>query len=273
MTNPRALLFISATLLAGSVAAQESAADKTAAVLDPIAIEADIEAALVNRIDEARNTVGIVVGILAPDGRRYLTRGVRDRESGAALTADTIFEIGSITKVFTSLLLADMVERGEVALDDPVEDYLPDSVTVPSYNGRVITLVDLATHTAGLPRMPPVANPGDVGADRIYEILSGYTLLREPGEQFEYSSLGVGLLGHVLSLRAGLSYEELLRTRVFEPLGMDSTTITLSDEQRRRMATGYDNLLNATGPTEFDALAGECPYGMLRPYPVDRNRC
>jgi serine-type D-Ala-D-Ala carboxypeptidase/endopeptidase len=234
-----ALSIVSGFMLAGMLLAQENPG--TSATLDSMAIEADIEAALANRIDEARNTVGIVVGILTPEGRKYLTRGVKGRDSGAPLSPETIFSIGSITKVFTALLLADMVERGEVALDDPVSKYLPDWVEVPSYDGTQITLVDLATHTAAL--------PGGLNADSIadteqlYEFLSGYTLERAPGEQFEYSNLGVGLLGHVLSLRAGMSYEELLRTRIFEPLGMNSTTITLSDEQHSRTATGYTEVL------------------------------
>ena len=115
---------------------------------------------------------------------------------------DTVFEIGSITKVFTSLILADMVERGEVKLDDPVSKFLPASVTVPSRNGRQITLLDISMQISGLPRMPNNMKPADPEnpyADydpaKLYEFLSGYTLQRDIGEKYEYSNLAVGLLG------------------------------------------------------------------------------
>jgi CubicO group peptidase (beta-lactamase class C family) len=187
-----------------------------------------------------------VVGLLNPEGRSFAVYG-RISIGGQEPTADTIFEIGSITKVFTAFLLADMVERGEVALNDPVRKYLPASVVVPSRRGKEILLVDLATHTSGLPRdsvevdlnsgLSPYDGytPGD-----LYAFLRSYRLGRDPGTQPEYSNVGMGLLGHALELRAGVSYEELLRRRIFEPLGMTSTTITVDGEQRSRRATGYN---------------------------------
>src|SRR5205085_8424519 len=111
----------------------------------------------------------------------------------------TIFEIGSATKVFTSLLLADMVQRGQVALDDPVAKYLPPTVKMPERHGRSITLVDLATHTSGLPRLPTnmtpknQANPyADYSVEQLYQFLSNYQLTRDVGSQYEYSNLGGG---------------------------------------------------------------------------------
>ena len=174
---------------------------------------------------------------------------------GPEPTADTIFEIGSITKVFTAFLLADMVERGEVALSDPVRKYLPASVMVPSRRGRDISLVDLATHTSGLPRdsvtvdLQSDNNPyvGYAPSD-LYAFLGSYRLERDPGSRWEYSNVGMGLLGHVLALRAGVSYEDLLRRRIFEPLGMANTTITVDVEPRSRRATGYNSRLLPVPP-------------------------
>jgi len=146
-----------------------------------------LRAALVNRIDEAKRGTGVVVGQLTPDGRLFTTYG-RVSVGGSEPTAETMFEIGSITKVFTALLLADMVERGEVALDDPVRKYLPDSVTVPSRGGRQISLADLATHTSGLPRIPENMDANNLddpyaryGSAELYAFLASYTLLRDPG--------------------------------------------------------------------------------------------
>ncbi len=199
----------------------------------------DLHGILVNRVDEAKKAVGIVVGTIDQNGRHVTGYGKVAKDRNQVPDGDTVFEIGSITKVFTSLLLADMVERGEVALDDPVAKYLLKTVKMPSRNGREITLLDISEQRSGLPRMPSnfkpkdPANPyADYDPPKLYEFLSGYTLTRDPGEKYEYSNLAVGLLGHVLSLRSGMSYEELLRKRILEPLGMTSTSIVLSADQR-----------------------------------------
>src|SRR5271163_2425041 len=113
-----------------------------------------------------------------------------------------------MTKVFTSLALMDMVQKGEVAVTDPVSKYLPARVKVPERNGKKITLQDLSTQSSGLPRMPSNFHPkddlnpyADYSVEQLYQFLSGYQLKRDIGEKYEYSNLGVGLLGHVLSLR------------------------------------------------------------------------
>jgi serine-type D-Ala-D-Ala carboxypeptidase/endopeptidase len=220
-----------------------------------------LRAAMVNRVDIARNGIGLIAGISTPDGRRYVAYG-RTSKSGSAPHPDTIFEIGSITKVFTSLLLADMVERGEVKLEDPVALYLPKTVTVPSRNDKQITLADLATHTSGLPRDADnldvmQVNPfAAYGPASLYEFLARYKLSVDPGEKFGYSNVGASLLGNALTLRAGKSYEELLRTRILKPLGMKDTTITLSDAQRQRLADGHDGGLDRVPLWDVDALIG-----------------
>jgi D-alanyl-D-alanine-carboxypeptidase/D-alanyl-D-alanine-endopeptidase len=229
---------------------------------DPARVDADLNRALENRVDTAKKSVGIVVGILTPDGRRYLSRGLTATQGGTAPGPQTMFEIGSMTKVFTALLLADMVERGEVGLDDPISKWLPKGTEVPSYEGKPITLIDLATHSSGLPRLPDNIDATNLvdpyalyGPAQLYGFLASYKLTRAPGSQWEYSNLGAGLLGYILSLRAGVSYEQLLRARILEPLGMSSTTITLSAEQCSRMATGYDLSGRVTGMWHWDALA------------------
>jgi CubicO group peptidase (beta-lactamase class C family) len=228
----------------------------------PAAQEDRLRAALAERIEVGRQGTGVLVGQLSPDGRRVFSSHGRIRAGGPPPSADTLFEIGSITKVFTALVLADMVERGEVAFDDPVGRLLPD-VTVPSRNGRAITLADLATHTSGLPRLPGNLDGGSLEnpyaryrAADLYAFLAGHRLARDPGAQWEYSNLGAGLLGHALSVKAGLSYEALVRRRVLEPLALKDTTITLSADQRGRSATAHDGELRPVPWWDFDAFAG-----------------
>ena len=223
----------------------------------------EIRKILVERIDAQHQSVGIVVGVITPEGRRVVSYGHLAQGDPRPLNGDTVFEIGSATKVFTSLLLADMVQHGQVALDDPVSNYLPKTVKVPERNGRSITLVDLATHTSGLPRMPDNFTPKDPGnpyadytVDQLYQFVSGYELKRDIGSQYEYSNLGGGLLGHALALRAGTNYESLVVSRVCDPLGMKSTRITLTPEMKTRLAVGHDAGMESVENWDIPTLAG-----------------
>jgi D-alanyl-D-alanine-carboxypeptidase/D-alanyl-D-alanine-endopeptidase len=225
----------------------------------------EIRGFLVNRVDESKRAVGIVVGVIDSSGRDVIPYGKLAKDSPEQVNGDTIFEIASTTKVFTSLLLADMVERGEVKLDTPVADLLPAKVKVPERGGKKITLLDLSMHLSGLPRMPLNMHPKDLGniyADytpaKLYEFLAAYPLPRDIGSKYEYSNLGGGLLGFALAHKAGMSYEQLVRKRILEPLGMNDSGITLSAEQKKRMASGYDPGLEPAKNWEFDALAGCC---------------
>ena len=153
--------------------------------------DSEIRQILVKRIDEEKQGAGIVIGVIDAKGRRVVSYGSLEKGDKRPLDGDTLFEIGSITKVFTALLLADMVQRGEVKLDDPISKYVPTSAKIPQRDGKQITLVDLATHTSGLPRMPgnftpkDPANPYiDYTEDQLYTFLSSYELPRDVGIKF-----------------------------------------------------------------------------------------
>jgi CubicO group peptidase (beta-lactamase class C family) len=223
---------------------------------------AEVRSILVDRIEAQHQGVGIVVGLIDASGRRVVAYGTFDNDK-RNVDGDTLFEIGSTTKVFTSLLLADAVQRGEVSLDDPVAKYLPAEVKVPERGGKKITLVDLATHTSGLPRLPSnmpsknLSNPyADYTVNQLYEFLSSYELQRDPGSKYEYSNLGAGLLGVALARRAGTDYETLVRTRITRPLSMKSTAITLSEPLRQRLAPGHDSQRKSVSNWDFPAMAG-----------------
>jgi CubicO group peptidase (beta-lactamase class C family) len=241
------------------------AQDQTPAAKTPWTVpsDLDIRKILAERVDTQRQSVGIVVGIVDPSGRRIVSYGTLNQGDKRTLDGNTEFEIGSNTKVFTSLILADMAQRGEVSLDDPVAKFLPSDVKMPTRNGKQITLIDLSTHTSGLPRMPDNLKPVDLEdpnrdytVDQLYEFLDGYSLLRDIGAQFQYSNLGVELLGHALSLRAGMDYESLVRQRISGPLGMKDTAINLSPGMATRMAVGHDAALQAVKSWEQPALPG-----------------
>lgn len=230
------LLAASASLLPGA-----SYADTAPSLPD-----GQVLALLKTQIDAAESA-GIVAGILDRDGPRVVPAGRSDATDGRPLDGDTVFEIASVTKIFTALLLADMVLRGDVALDDLAAKYLPSHVHVPDYEGRGITLRDLVTYTSGLPgwpaNFPPLdkAKPfPDYSIDQMYAALGDYKLPTAPGTHFRYTNFDFGLLGHVLSRCAGVRYEDLVVARICAPLGMDSTRITLTPSMRARRAPGHN---------------------------------
>jgi serine-type D-Ala-D-Ala carboxypeptidase/endopeptidase len=231
--------------------------------MPPVLANEGIREILARRIDHQKQAVGIVAGVIEPTGRRVVAYGNLAKGDPRTLDGDTIFEIGSVTKIFTSLVLADMVSRKEVALDDPAAKYLPENVKMPGRSGKSITLLDLSTHSSGLPRLPSnlklkdPRNPyADYSVNDLYQFLSGYTLPRDPGSEVEYSNLGAGLLGHLLAYRAGTDYESLIGTRITRPLSMPDTGITLSSSMQRRMATGHKAMLAPVVNWDFSALAG-----------------
>lgn len=224
-------------------------------------IPEDVKETIRFRVDHRYN-VGIIVGVVSPSGTQYYSYGKTALSGNQTPNEDTIFEIGSFTKVFTSVLLADMVERGAVAFDDPIEKHLPSGVQAPKRNGQSITLVHLATHTSGLPRMPNNLTPANLGnpyadysVEQMYDFLSKHTLNRDIGAQHEYSNYGMGLLGHILALRSGRSYEELVKQRVTNELGMPDTGITLTPEMRDRLAKGYSGGIEVAN-WDIPTLAG-----------------
>jgi CubicO group peptidase (beta-lactamase class C family) len=197
---------------------------------------------------------GLTIGILKGGERRVLTYGTAK--------ADSLFEIGSISKTFTGLLLARMVLAGQVRLDEPVRELLPPG-TVGKPAGPEITLLDLATHHSGLPGMPDNLHPADrsnpfadYGPEQLYAYLKRHGLAKPEETTFAYSNLGVGLLGHVLAERAGRSYSDLLREEITGPLGMADTVVKLSADERRRLMQGYDYQHRPVHAWDLDALAG-----------------
>jgi len=214
-------------------------------------------------LDKVAGTLGAggIVAAEVNDGSvRYLTAGKPAPDD--AITPETIvFEIGSISKVFTALILAHAVNEGVCSLDDPIGKFLPPAIAMTPETAA-ITLAQLATHTSGLPRLPTnfsPANPSDpysdYTVDRLYDFLRDFKSTGIASKSADYSNLGFGLLGHVLELAYGRSYADVLAEKITTPLGMTDTTINLSTEQQARFATPFSGS-ERVSPWSFSALPG-----------------
>lgn len=205
----------------------------------------------------------LVIGVVQGDRRSI--RGFGSTNVPANFADDQlIYEIGSITKVFTGILLARLELDGLVGLDDPISSLLP-ADTQPRTEVAAVTLRQLATHTSGLPRLPDnldthVTDEADpyrrYGAEQLLTAVKRCRLERKPGEKSEYSNFGVGLLGFLLARRAGEPYDRLVRRCICEPLGLSDTVVDLNEDQRPRFVPGRTPAGQPTSPWHFDALAG-----------------
>ena len=214
-----------------------------------------------DRVDTHR-AAGIAVGLIDANGQRRTVAWGAGAD-GAPLDAHSVFEIGSISKTFTASILVDMVVQGTVRLDQAVADLLPRGTVIPERSGRAITLVDLATQSSGLPRMPDNFAPrdpdnpyADYDGARLLAFLAHYQLTRDIGARYEYSNLGVGLLGYALAQRAGVSYEHMLAEHVLGPLGMHESGIALTRAMKARLAPGHDRGMDPVANWDLDAFAG-----------------
>lgn len=227
--------------------------------------EATLEARLSARL-AAAGRGAIVVGLLNGASARFVSVGTIEGESeGRPVDADTLFELGSVSKVFTATLLAEMVERGELRLDTPVTDLLPPGAHLApaDASARPITLGDLSSHVSGLSRMPKQFTPknildpyADYDAAALFAELGAVPPPRGPGVRFEYSNLGAGLLGELLGRRLGQGYEAAVRARVLEPLALRDTHTDTPAAWTARLASGFDAASNPTPHWRFAALAG-----------------
>ena len=258
--------------------------------------EARLKEILAERVDVDKRAVGLAAVVVNADKVQIVTHGFQGLDKAAPITADTLFEIGSITKTFTALLLADMVIKGELKLEDPVEKWLPQGQSVGvnglklrDHTGAPIRLIDLATHRSGLPRLPdnmPNGTRADPyvdyrepqllvylkGREALVETDGGKTT-KKRDEAYAYSNLGFGLLGYVLARAANLPFDELLQKRVLTPLGLTSTYLDTPRSENARFSDGHylenGTTLKQAKHWRFDVIA---PAGALRMSAKDMAR-
>jgi serine-type D-Ala-D-Ala carboxypeptidase/endopeptidase len=227
---------------------------------EEIGLPQEVVASIEKRIQNGQ-TPSMALAVIDSSGVKYYNFG-KTTLDGKPVDENTIYEIGSISKVFTAILLAQQVLDGDVKLEDEINDYLPDSVKVPVMGDTPITFGNLTDHTSGIPRMPTnfaPANPNNPYADytvqQMYEFISGYEPSRPVGSEYEYSNLAQGLLGHLLAMNKDTTYEALMVATIAGPLGMNDTKIAFTERMKQNLALGH------SGPTvvenwDIPTLAG-----------------
>lgn len=192
-------------------------------------------------------TVGLSIGILK-DGKEYFYGYGEASKTGHELPeANTILELGSITKTFTATLLARAIEEKKLKLDDPVNKYLPDSIPALQFNNRMVTFKDLLNHTAAFPRMPTDYRDERMDergitvypVDKFFSFLKNLKLTREPGLKHEYSNAGFSLVSTILQRTYNMSYEDLVNKFIAQPLGMKDTRVWIRAQDSVHYAKGY----------------------------------
>jgi serine-type D-Ala-D-Ala carboxypeptidase/endopeptidase len=224
---------------------------------------------IVKPLLDGNKNLGIAVGVFDINAEypRMFFYGRTNKEENIKPNENTIFEIGSITKTFTTTMLVMLERDGKMKINDLVQVYLPDSVTIHNFTSTEhIKVLHLATHTSGLPRLPgnlmlnPKTDPKDpyknYTVNDLYYFINNYILEREPGTRYEYSNLGMGLLGHLMTRASGMTYENMLHKYILDSLGMTGTGITLTPEMQKNLAKGYTEKGEPSGLWNFNVLEG-----------------
>lgn len=231
-------------------------------------LEAKINEVVKPLLDGKKN-LGLAIGVfdIGSEYPRMFFYGKTNKEDNVKPDENTVFEIGSITKTFTTTMLVMLERDGKIKINEPVQTYLPDSVTIHNFSSnQPVKILHLATHTSGLPRLPgnlmldAGTDPKDpyknYHVNNLYSFVNTYILPNEPGTHYEYSNIGMGLLGHLLTRASGMTYEQLLHKYIVDSLGMTMTGVTMTPEMQKNLAKGYDEKGEPSGNWNFDVVEG-----------------
>lgn len=207
--------------------------------------------------------LGTVIGIIDKDGTRYYSFGQKSLTDVSKPDYNSIFEIGSVTKTFTSSLLSDLNEKNEINIKDSIQTYLPVFKNVMAKNNKIITLENLSTHTSGLPRDPFNMDVNsdyryrDYSTAKLNDFLSNYTLDTIPNT-YNYSNLGILIIELAIESKMNKTYESLIKDRIANVLNMSDTEFKVSNDKRPRLVTGFRNgkETDELDLGEFQAMGG-----------------
>ncbi len=206
-----------------------------------------IDESLVKQVEKLASTVSrnkkgaLVIGITNGEQHKTVCIGTIKGASVVRPDEKTIFEIASITKVFTGILLTELWRENKLSFNDNAEKLLPKTVSLPQKNGKLITVFQLATHTSGLPANPDNMNNREkYGIEQFHQFLANCKLEFLPGEKYSYSNVGYRLIGEIIESVSQETYEQFLKEKILEPLGLNETKLRIAPEAVSRLAVGHD---------------------------------
>jgi CubicO group peptidase (beta-lactamase class C family) len=225
-------------------------------------VSVDTIKAIIQQEVANKRSKSIIVGIVDANGRKIVAEGLLSDRNPALPDGNTIYEIGSITKVFTSLLLADMSLKQQLDLNDPISAFLPKTVKTPVRNGKEISLLNLSAHRSGMPRFPYNVDPknqdqpyADYSVKQLYEYVSNFNPPFDIDSRWVYSNTGYGLLGNILTLVAQKDFETLVTEEICKPLHMNNTVISLTAKQKSNLAVGHAETGVPVGLADLGAIS------------------
>lgn len=227
-------------------------------------------AAVMEELVASREIAGAVTVVAGRDGILHLdATGWADIASGRPMTSDALFWVASMTKPVTGAAVAMLIEDGKIAIDDPVETYVPEfaRLTTPSGRPARITIRQILTHTSGLGEASVSATRAAHALADLVPAWLAAPMKNEPGEKWAYTQSGINLAGRIVEVVTDRTFDAFLQERIFDPLGMVDTTFYPSDAQRSRLATGY---LHVRGSGRLEPAPPRAEYG-VRPLPPQGN--
>jgi CubicO group peptidase (beta-lactamase class C family) len=203
------------------------------------ALGADVQSRL-DEVARASGVPGAVLGLLTPEGTEVFATGLLNVGTGVEATPDSLFQVGSITKVYTATMILQLVDEGRVTLDDAVARHVPGLRLGAAEATEAVTIRQLLDHTSGIDGDQFADfGRGDDCLERFVAAMSTLPQLAAPGALFSYSNAAYVLAGRLVELLDGVVYDKALARRIFEPLGMRSSTLLADDAILHRVAAGH----------------------------------
>jgi len=231
-------------------------------------LPADRIKAIIKQEVASKRSKSIIVGIIDANGRQIFAEGQISDNDSRLPDENTMYEIGSITKVFTSLSLADMSLKRQLNLNDPISKFLPARVKTPVKNEKEISLISLSTHRSGMPRFPFNVDPKDLNqpyrdytTEKLYQYVSTFEPQYDIDSKWRYSNIAYGLLGNILMIISKKDFETLIVEEICKPLHMNNTVVRLTAAQKSNLAVGHAETGTPVGLTDLGAIG---PGGALR---------
>lgn len=194
---------------------------------------------------QKQSTGSVSIGIFKDNKTKFYAYGEKQKGNSNLPDSLTYYEIGSITKTFTAIMMADYLQQNNLSVETPINSFLPGDIPLLKFAGESIKIKHLLNHTSGLPNLPAdcnISNPtSNYDSTKVFNYLKNLSLSKKPGETYQYSNLGIGIVGIILERKTHKNYSQMLKEIITTPLNLQHTKIVLNKTDSLNLATGYDD--------------------------------